>query len=95
MEERINVLPVVEHIACVQIQSLVMQVACPEIRRLQIEIPMTFSQVASSLANNAPSSDMPTGDRRMLVCDFACWVSAIRILDATNVLCSGFDEDTA
>ena len=95
MEERVKVLLVEKHIARVQVQSLVMQVACPEIWWRQMKIQMTLCQMSSSLTNSAPSSDVSTSDWSVLERVSACWILALWILDATSMLCSRFDEDTA
>ena len=95
MEEQIKVLPIVEHIARLQVEFLVMQVARPHVRWRQRKIKMTLGQVSSSLTNSAPSSDMSTSDWSVPERVFAHRIFAFRIFDAACVFCSRFDEDTA
>ena len=95
MEERVKVLPVLEHVTRVQMKFLVMQITSPHVRWRQVKIQVTFSQVSSPLTHSAPGSDVNTGDRGVLGLVTAKWIFAFRILNGAVVFCSGFDEESA
>ena len=91
MKERIFTFLVVDHVARVHVQELVMQEEGPHVRRRHLEFLMTFGDVSSSVASCAPSSDVTTGERSVIASVGAERVGAVRF-DSALMWNSGFAE---
>ena len=89
MEERVKVLPILEHVARVQVKFLVLEITSPHVRWRQVKIQVTLGQVPSPLAHSAPGSDVTTGDWGVLGLVVAQWIFAFRFFNTACVFVPG------
>jgi hypothetical protein len=94
MEERIFALLFFQHIAGLHVQELVVEEESPHVGWWHLEFLMMFSNVSSSLACCAPSSNVTTCEWSMAPGVVAKWVSTMG-LDSALVWNVGFAEVAA